>query len=852
MKSAICVLLALFAITPLWGQISPSSPPLTVYSPVQPEALHSSSTSSGRSWMQLGDGLSGGVISMAMLNNELYVVHYTSQLAQLSSICALSKWDGLNWTRLSTFQLSGTVECIAAYHDELYIGGDFLVEETHENNSSIVYRSLIKWDGRRFQQVRGGVLDGFTARRIIGMGEFQGELYCTGTFEISTSHVTTAIRFNGTKWSMVGNAPGGSYSDPSLPGGRAFGRRMLNYKGELYLGGAFYVNGVRACLAKWDGSTWTAVSGINSSMVTTLEVFQDKLYCYTPKYYLSDDTDKESLKRWDGQKWEVPEEDMPLDFDDVEDMISYKGELYAGGSRKNTGDDKVTTAIVRFNGTEWSTVTAFRSHEPGGIQFQAYQARLHAGGMFTRIDAGAGIPLKHIGAYCDDGLCGSISGTVFNDRNSDCTRDGNEKLLPFRLVEILPGPMYAATDNSGRFYRALPLGDYTVSVVPHEHWSITCPAPNGTHSVSIAEGDDTADDLVFGMYAEPIKDVRVSMAGSAARAGRQMAYHISYRNFGTVTMNGTIRLILDGMLRYDSSSPAPDRMFAPLLEWDFTDLEPEETRRIVVWVTLPTTAQRGQIICSEVTLVPNEPASGIDLRDSVCQEVIGSYDPNDISVVPLGIERNGEITSRDSVLTYTVRFQNTGNDTAFKVVVVDTLSSHLDLRTIRLGAASHPFTFSISGRNVLTWTFDDIMLPDSNVNEPMSHGLFKYSVHLKPGLPVGTVIPNRASIYFDYNEPVITNTVRSVISILLSVPDPAENASVAFFPNPVLGSMRITGEIQSGSTITVLDLLGRTMLEQRCDGGDMTVNMGALPPGTYFVKVPVRDGTVLRQVSVMR
>lgn len=843
--------MALFAIAPLWGQISPSSPPHTINPSTRPEAIQASS-SSGRSWLQLADGLSGGVISMTVLNNELYVIHYTSQLAQVNTICALSKWNGTNWTRLISFHLTGTIECMTAYQGNLYIGGDFYAEETHENNSSIIYRSLIRWDGDRFQPVTGGVLNNFSSVKVIGLTEFQGDLYCAGSFESPSTNVTAIIRHNTTGWNLVGNAPGGKANDPSLPGGTAFGRCMQNYKGDLYLGGAFNVNGVRTSLARWDGSTWSVVPGINSYVVTGLEAYGNNLYCYSPRYYLADSTRREGLRRWNGEEWQNLNEELPLNFDNVDDMIVYKGELYAGVSRKIPSEKKVNTSIIRWNETGWNTVTAFRSHEPGSIKFQIAQTQLHAGGMFTHIDDGGGVPLKFIGVYCDDGLCGSISGIVFNDKNSDCIQDDNEKSLARRFVEILPGPLYAVTDNQGRFYRTLPAGNYTVGMVPVRHWNTICPERNGTYDITVSDGKDTVDNLIFGLYADPIRDVRVSMGVGPARAGRTMAYHVTYRNFGTITMSGTIRVVLDGILRYDSSAPAANRAFPPLLEWDFADLEPEETRTITIWVTVPTTAQRGLLICSDVKLLEWEPASSVDLRDSVCIEVTGSYDPNDISVVPLGIERNGEITSLDSVLTYTVRFQNTGNDTAFKVVVVDTLSSYLDLTSIKLGAASHPFTFSISGQNVLAWTFDEIMLPDSNANEPNSHGLFKYSVHLKPGLPVGTIIPNRASIYFDYNEPVITNTVRSIISILLSVPDPAANANVTFFPNPVLGSMRITGEIKYGSTVAVLDLLGRTMLEQHYNGGDMTMNMGSLPPGTYFVKVPVDNGTVLRQVSVVR
>src|SRR6185295_987291 len=126
-----------------------------------------------------------------------------------------------------------------------------------------------------------------------------------------------------------------------------------------------------------------------------------------------------------------------------------------------------------------------------------------------------------------------------------------------------------------------------------------------------------------------------------------------------------------------------------------------------------------------------------------------------------------EIEPTDSVLSYTIRFQNTGNDTAFRIVVVDTLSPYHDPASVRLGAASHPYSFAMSGQGVLAWTFDNVMLPDSNASEANSHGVLKYFVNLRPNLPAGTQIPNRAAIYFDYNAAVGTNTALSTITAAL-------------------------------------------------------------------------------------
>ncbi|MBK7936062.1 MAG: SprB repeat-containing protein [Lewinellaceae bacterium] len=143
--------------------------------------------------------------------------------------------------------------------------------------------------------------------------------------------------------------------------------------------------------------------------------------------------------------------------------------------------------------------------------------------------------------------------------------------------------------------------------------------------------------------------------------------------------------------------------------------------------------------------------------DQDCSEVVASCDPNDKTAVPLGFGDQHLIRANE-VIEYKIRFQNTGTDTAFQVVIVDTLSPLLDARTLETGASSHPYHLEIYPGGILHFVFRPIALPDSNINEVASHGYVKYKIAQQPDLPDGTVIENTAAIYFDENEPVFTNT----------------------------------------------------------------------------------------------
>lgn len=147
---------------------------------------------------------------------------------------------------------------------------------------------------------------------------------------------------------------------------------------------------------------------------------------------------------------------------------------------------------------------------------------------------------------------------------------------------------------------------------------------------------------------------------------------------------------------------------------------------------------------------------------SVCTANIGSYNPNDKSAIPSGWGDEHFIPSGQS-LDYKIRFQNTGTDTAFTVVIRDTIVGELDMATFNAGMSSHDYTVSIEEENILIFTFDNILLPDSTTNLIESNGYVDFSINqISDNIP-GTKIENTAAIFFDFNEAIITNTVFQTI-----------------------------------------------------------------------------------------
>lgn len=230
-------------------------------------------------------------------------------------------------------------------------------------------------------------------------------------------------------------------------------------------------------------------------------------------------------------------------------------------------------------------------------------------------------------------------------------------------------------------------------------------------------------------------------------------------------------------------------------------------------------------------------------EDIDCQENIGSYDPNDKTGFPLGVSEQRFIEPGQP-LDYLIRFQNTGTDTAFNILVIDSLPQTLDPASIKILGSSHPMTFVLGDRGVARFIFNSIMLPDSNVNEPLSHGFVKFSIAQKPGLPLGTTIENEAEIYFDFNEAVVTNrTLHTLGEDFLMEVSAAQTLvkglEMEVFPNPTqaIANFRFKGHELRDGLLTVLDQQGRPVSATPFSGSTCQFDGTGLASGVYFFKV---------------
>jgi uncharacterized repeat protein (TIGR01451 family) len=272
--------------------------------------------------------------------------------------------------------------------------------------------------------------------------------------------------------------------------------------------------------------------------------------------------------------------------------------------------------------------------------------------------------------------------------------------------------------------------------------------------------------------------------------------------------------------------------------FNFTGLYPFETRTINLefYAFAPPATNAGDVLTPTASI---NPLTGdyipSDNVFSSSQIVVSSYDPNDITCL------EGDqvlIAEADKYLHYLIRFQNTGTAAATTVRVDNVLDNKLDWTTMQLESLSHPGRVTIHNGSEVSFHFDNINLADSTNDEPNSHGFIAYKIKPLENVVVGDIVHNTASIYFDFNPAVVTNTATTTFVETLSVVD-FEADTVSVYPNPTNSILNIVSNV-SIETIELFNQLGQLMLSAK---NVSSIDVSSLSHGVYLMTLKDVSGT---------
>lgn len=447
----------------------------------------------------------------------------------------------------------------------------------------------------------------------------------------------------------------------------------------------------------------------------------------------------------------------------------------------------------------------------------------------------------------------TLRGAAFVDTNGDGTQNPGEVGYPGGvLVNVSAGSTFvtaALTRPDGSYEAVVPQGMFTLALPnpPPHHTVVVSGPPNNTFG-SFGSSQPAATYALQPIANQLDVQVLVTAVGRT-RAGVLSPYRITYRNVGTVPIaTGSVVLTFEPLLNYISAVPTAVRA-GSTLTWAYTNLQPGQTRTIEALFSLPTSAAVGDSVRCVARITPLAtdvvPADNVDASR---RAVTGAIDPNFIEVN--FTEMTSAMISGGEWVEYTVHFQNLGNDTAFSVLLRDSLPTHkLNVATLQpLAWAPSQFVrwWLPSPDGLLTIEFPNICLPPRSQDAIHSNGLVRFRVRPLPWLTVGEEIHNRALIYFDYNPHMPTNTAATLVTGVTGLPaGPPVSAPpllATAWPNPATDHLTVEGWLPDAGPLSVrlLDARGQAVRSTQLPRGGavhQSLDVRGLPTGLYLVEL---------------
>ncbi len=449
-----------------------------------------------------------------------------------------------------------------------------------------------------------------------------------------------------------------------------------------------------------------------------------------------------------------------------------------------------------------------------------------------------------------------VEGFVQLDLNDDCL--SNDDGLSNFQVNIYNGEeLIGATStlHSGRYYKSIGLGEYQVELeIENTPFTTNCPFPGLDSLVTLDITSILEDSINFSLTCMEGHDIGTQSAivdgwvfpGENHKLTSFTGDMSSFYNANCgAGVSGTVTIQLLGPVEIESilSEALIPSITDLTLVYEIEDFGTLDLATdFGMLLNVNTDAQDGDGICAHVTVTSNENDYQPGNDDYwYCYLVVNSYDPNNKTVYPYEV-----LPGFDDWLIYTINFQNTGSAPAFNIRLEDQLSESLDISTFHMTNTSHESYFELSGHD-LTIHYPEIMLADSSFSEPDSKGYFQFRIKPSSPIVVGAPVNNSASIFFDFNDPIITNTAVTQ-AILPDGVSEFESANIKLYPNPSDGIITIesTKKVQN---ISAANLLGEEIEFKSNSSNDaVQLSFGPNTKGLVIIRLETDNGVYFEKV----
>ena len=315
----------------------------------------------------------------------------------------IARWDGSAWNAVGGGLQNQYSNTMAVYQGDLIVGGYFDSAGNVADTAKLARFDGTSWHSMNAQS--SSFLNSVWDLAVWDDGATGSQLYVAGNYldlggDPTLDHIA---KWDGTTYSAVGGTIGGAVPLivlDILPADLGGGSKLYAAGRFLTIGGVDAKN-----IAVWDGTTWAPLGGGLTRTSGTAQVFHmtawddgNGMAIYAcGSFNLADGNPVLNIAKWNGTSWSA----MGDGFDSaVQELITFDdgtGEaLYAMGNFNNSGATPVAR-LAKWNGTSWEAVgTGADGNIYGAIVYDSGEGdSLILGGGFSTL---GGVAASRVGA----------------------------------------------------------------------------------------------------------------------------------------------------------------------------------------------------------------------------------------------------------------------------------------------------------------------------------------------------------------------------------------------------------------------------------------------------------------------
>lgn len=767
-----------------------------------------------------GTGLNRTCLAVAQADGkQMYALTTTSD-----SLFQLGFWDGSTWTFLKPLATNEKAGTSTAGEHKLcgmvwYNGKVYLATSYKANGDNFWQNRVFQFYNEIWTNTTNSLLENATL--IYKLLIYNGSLVAI----VKNTKDTPAniFYFDNNEWVARGN-----YLTPDVS--RDDIEDAFSYNGRIYMSGVFTKIGSadKRYLAEWDGNSWSFVN---------FPPFVQQSYLFgaygnNMVLYGQPASGSDYIKVYDKTAWQTLSTGLSNISINKLSSFAYSGDmLWACGDFKSNVTSRRASLMYYLPSSGW--VVADTGVFKPLLHLAQYGSKSILYGDFTSFYKQ---PLNHIAEL--SAFTAMLRGSVYDDADKNCMRGTSEVKKAGTGLLLNPGNHYFVTNSKGEFSIPVLEGKYTLKAVAPKNWEVKC----SDISVNVTINNTIYDiELPLSAIAN-ITDGKISFydfGGWKVDVNKPNAYRVCASNVGTTAIaKGKLIVFIPREAENLVFTPTPDYVDTSRAEWLLSNLAP------------------GAEVCVDIVAgirAGVAPDIKLSFRSSLQIDGAADNDAND-NIDDLNVttafqtasngkasSKTGNITNADEPLHYRILFQNTGTGLIQNLKIVDTLDDDIYLSAKGIyESTSHPSTLDYkyiltpkgNYQYILTWNFENLNLKDSLSDNLKSRGFSDIKVYTDNRyMKKDAVVCNRALLYFENKEPVVTNTVCNNL-ITTGIYTPVFK-SVGIYPNPAAQQLQVN--VNTNDIFTIVDLQGKTVLLGLLADGSNLVDVSNLKNGIYVL-----------------